>query len=1126
MSDTLKKLQVVIEGSMGQYMKMLKLATSETKKATDKINKETESVKAPAMNGVDEGMSNLSKLQAQIRATMNEYKKSLGLSKEHGSAIGKALKENMVNSGFLEYTGEYEDVRADIERATTALDTLAQKQRDLLAVGANNTPSTQWVDLQTAIENTKQKLEEYEQIERKMESSGSAGDENPRWKQLMADISQAEKALERYNARATSMKVNGLDLETKEWQRLQREIATAEQRLNSYNTQKGAMQNMGADTQFTGFQNAGISVTSKAMNGMRTVFNSVTPAIKRAGGAFASLIHLFKSGMPGVNRFGRAIGGAGNSILRLGNMFKLLLIRMAIRTAINGVREGIQNLAQYSEQTNRSLSMLMSSLTQLKNSFATAFNPILNVVAPILTTLINLLSRATTAIGMFFAALGGGGSFTRALAVQQDYAAGLAGNMGGANKAAKELKRTLLGFDEMNTLNDNSSADTGGGNGGGGLSVGDMFEEVSIPSSISDFVDKIKEAWKNADFTEIGQIVGNKVADALGRIHWDRIRENAGKLGASIATFLNGTMDTEMWNMIGYTIAQGLNTAIDFAYNFVSKFDWNKFGVTIGNALNTAFRTLEVGKLGTTIGRFINGVIDMIARFIETADWKMNAGKIKEFFSNIFAEIKLDSPLEKLIAGIFGIAFIMTIGAKLAAVIGTIAKVLALLKPIGAAIGFIFGGVGNVIGLIVSAVKGAGGVLLVVFKVIGGAIASIAAAIGVPVAAVVAAIAAIIAIGVALWKNWDAVKEYAASLWEDLKTIFGAIKDVIIWAFTIVKEFIAEAFTAIKDTISNALEFIVSLFERIWGACKEIVSTVWGIIKDTISSVIHGIKNTITNVFNAIKTIITTVVNAIQTVIKTVWETIKTVITTVINAIRIVVTSVFEGIRATISNIFNAIRDTASSVWNTIRAVISTAIESARTTVSNVVNGIRTTISNVFNGIRDTVSNVWNSIRDTISRTINSARDTVKSAIDKIKGFFNFEWKLPRIKLPKFDISGSFSLAPPSMPKIGVKWDYYAKGGFPSVGDMFIANEAGPEMVGKMGNRNVVANNNQIVEGVSSGVYKAVMQAFANSQNSQQGTNETVVRLEGDAAALFKFVQDEATKYEKAYNKPVFGGGY
>lgn len=60
----------------------------------------------------------------------------------------------------------------------------------------------------------------------------------------------------------------------------------------------------------------------------------------------------------------------------------------------------------------------------------------------------------------------------------------------------------------------------------------------------------------------------------------------------------------------------------------------------------------------------------------------------------------------------------------------------------------------------------------------------------------------------------------------------------------------------------------------------------------------------------------------------------------------------------------------------------------------------------------------------------------------------------------------------------------YANGGFPEEGQLFIAREAGAEMVGSMGGRTTVANNDQIVEGISQGVYEAVISA--NSQNSQQ----------------------------------------
>jgi len=55
---------------------------------------------------------------------------------------------------------------------------------------------------------------------------------------------------------------------------------------------------------------------------------------------------------------------------------------------------------------------------------------------------------------------------------------------------------------------------------------------------------------------------------------------------------------------------------------------------------------------------------------------------------------------------------------------------------------------------------------------------------------------------------------------------------------------------------------------------------------------------------------------------------------------------------------------------------------------------------------------------------------------------------------------------------------FYAQGGFPHQGRPFIAREAGPELVGKIGSRNAVVNNDQIVDAVSSGVYGAFLSAF------------------------------------------------
>ena len=73
----------------------------------------------------------------------------------------------------------------------------------------------------------------------------------------------------------------------------------------------------------------------------------------------------------------------------------------------------------------------------------------------------------------------------------------------------------------------------------------------------------------------------------------------------------------------------------------------------------------------------------------------------------------------------------------------------------------------------------------------------------------------------------------------------------------------------------------------------------------------------------------------------------------------------------------------------------------------------------------------------------------------------------------------------------------FASGGYPSEGEIFVAREQGPEMVGTIGGRTAVANNDQIVEGIRQGVYDAVSAAMANN-----GTSEPVVRVYLDSREI------------------------
>ena len=108
---------------------------------------------------------------------------------------------------------------------------------------------------------------------------------------------------------------------------------------------------------------------------------------------------------------------------------------------------------------------------------------------------------------------------------------------------------------------------------------------------------------------------------------------------------------------------------------------------------------------------------------------------------------------------------------------------------------------------------------------------------------------------------------------------------------------------------------------------------------------------------------------------------------------------------------------------------------------------------NDFKGAFNTVKTVFGNIQKTISDKLASARDAVKRAVDKIKGFFKFTWSLPKLKMPSFSMKGKFSLNPPSVPKLSVKWN--AEGGiltkptiFGQVGGTLLGGgEAGKEAI-------------------------------------------------------------------------------
>lgn len=749
-----------------------------------------------------------------------------------------------------------------------------------------------------------------------------------------------------------------------------------------------------------------------------------------------------------------------------------------------------------------------------------------------------------------------------------------------SNKKAQKLKKTLLSIDEIHALDDNSDSGSGGGSGSGGSGGGGAGSGVDSSLKKTDgLLEKYKSSIK--DLYSLGKYIGDALASAMESINWKKIYQKADNFGKGLADFLNGLISPRLFYDLGATIAGSLNTALHFLNSFGTTFDWTNFGLSIANGINGFFENFDFALLAKTINAWVQGIYTALITEAKNLSRKDILKGITDFLSNLdikTVEIIVGTLLIKKIIslklGSMALAFIgeslskaiaqaiaskigfelvegagigtaimqafKTIFASLSTNLGLLIDGLFSGLSLGDAITAAFGtGAADLLATIGSAFSTIAGTILsivnfvkmlkdgfswvnellmvigVALATIGAILAGVAALPAVIVGAIVAAVATIV---VVVKDNWNAICElfstvgdwfnvnvikpvvsFFKDMWKTISGFFGSLwKDIVtVWQ------------GASKWFSSTVIEPIVGFFKGFATRAQQIFQGIWIIIQAiwivASSWFNNNVITPISNLFNFLKTLIQTTIQTAKDFVFSTWQGVA---------------SWFSGtVIQPISNFFNMLKAGITSALSTAKNfVISTWQSVAGWFNGNVISPITNCFNIMKNGITNAFNYVWSSIRGGVTGAMNYVISKIENGVNfVVSGINSLLRGFNKVVSMAAKVAGANWGGVSLVPKVHIP--RLASGGIFPRGEDGMAFINHNELVGKFSNgRNVVANNQQITDGIRDAVLEGMTQALMNSNtggNSAPPIIENVFKC--DSETLYRMTQVGKAKHGQRY---------